>query len=149
MAALLIIAHAPLATALRAVGGHAFPEVSLEAIDVGPGDDPDVVAARAGEAVDRLAPQEVLVLTDVFGASPCNGAQRLARADGPGVKVLAGVSVPMLWRALCYAREPLDDLVHRALEGGRQGAMLVTVTPPQNQALTAVSHDQDQARHQQ
>ena len=44
---------------------------------------------------------EALILTDVFGATPCNVAQRLA--DGVQVKVVAGVNVPMLWRSLCYS----------------------------------------------
>ena len=66
----------------------------------------------------RLAARP-LILTDVFGATPCNVAQRLA--DGVQVKVVAGVNVPMLWRTLCYADEPLDALVARALAGAHAG----------------------------
>ena len=62
---------------------------------------------------------EALILTDVFGATPCNVAQRLA--DGVQVKVVAGVNVPMLWRSLCYADESLDALVARAVAGRDAG----------------------------
>ena len=67
-----------------------------------------------GEA-HEAARGEALILTDVFGATPCNTVQRLA--DGQHVKVITGVNVPMLWRALNYASEPLDTLVTRALAG--------------------------------
>jgi PTS system mannose-specific IIA component len=59
--------------------------------------------------------------------------------------------VPMLWRTLCYGtNEPLDALVVRAVAGAAQGAMPVTASPPQNQALRATSTSDDQAgRHDQ
>ncbi|WP_157271130.1 PTS sugar transporter subunit IIA [Azohydromonas aeria] len=123
MAGLLLIAHAPLASALQAVAAHAFPDcgAALQALDVGPDTSPDDAEARARVLLQRLEAQEVLVLTDVFGATPCNVAQRLA--DAPGVRVVAGVNVPMLWRTLCYAAEPLDALVARALAGAAQGVL--------------------------
>ena len=55
----------------------------------------------------RIGTREALILTDVFGATPCNVAQRLA--DGVHIKVVTGVNVPMLWRSLCYADESLDS----------------------------------------
>ena len=61
----------------------------------------------------------------------CNVAQRLA--DGQTVKVVTGVNVPMLWRALNYAHEPLDTLVARAVSGAMQGVMQVATARPQNQ----------------
>jgi PTS system ascorbate-specific IIA component len=90
------------------------------------------------------------VLTDVFGATPCNAVQALA---GPQVRVLAGVNVPMLWRTLCYADEPLDALVARALSGAGQGVMQVSPTRPQNQHPDALGRgtrsDQVDHHHQQ
>ena len=62
---------------------------------------------------------QVLVLADVFGATPCNVAQRLV--DGVRSRLVAGVNVPMLLRALCYRNEPLDALVQRAVTGGTAG----------------------------
>ena len=75
----------------------------------------------------------MLIFTDVFGATPCNIAQRLA--DGVRVKVVTGVNVPMLWRTLCYADESLDAVVARAVAGATQGVMQVATSRPQNQTL--------------
>lgn len=149
MAAFLVIAHAPLASALVAVAGHVYAErcAGLSAIDVAPGDSPEQVEAAARAALDALAADEVLILTDVFGATPCNVAQRLA--DGRHARVVTGVNVPMLWRSLCYAGEPLDVLVTRAVAGGSAGVMPITVNRPQNQTQTPPSHDQNASRHQQ
>jgi PTS system ascorbate-specific IIA component len=96
--------------------------------------------------LEQMAAPEVLILTDVFGATPCNVAQRLA--DGVQVKVVAGVNVPMLWRTLCYTDESLDSLVARALAGATQGVMQVATTRPQLQRVRSLGHaegdDQDQ-----
>ena len=86
MAGLLLIAHAPLATSLREVVAHVFPnELGIEAVDVAPDAKPDVVEASARAALSATGEKEVLVLTDVFGATPCNVAMRLA--DGAQVRV--------------------------------------------------------------
>ena len=150
MAGLLVIAHAPLASALRTVAQHVYPDcaASLLALDVTPDMSPEAAHSRALGLLERLQAQEVLILTDVFGATPCNVAQRLA--DGTRVKVVTGISVPMLWRALCYAGESLDSLVGRALAGAAQGAMQVSPAPRQNQARNpADRHANDDVQDQQ
>jgi PTS system mannose-specific IIA component len=149
VAAVLLIAHAPLASALLSVAGHCYAEKGhlFEAIDVDPGMSADAVEALARAALARLGAPEVLVLTDVFGATPCNAAQRLS--DGASVRVVAGVNVPMLWRSLCYLGEPLEALVARAVSGASQGVMQVAQTRPQNQVLTPPSNDPNHSRHQQ
>jgi PTS system mannose-specific IIA component len=118
VAAVLLIAHAPLASALLSVAGHCYEEKGhlFEAIDVEPTMSAETVEGLARAALSRLNAPEVLVLTDVFGATPCNVAQRLS--DGVSVRVVAGVNVPMLWRSLCYLGEPLEALVARAAEPG-------------------------------
>ena len=149
MAAVLLIAHAPLASALLSVAGHCYGEKGhlFEAIDVEPTMSADAVEALAREALVRLNAPEVLVLTDVFGATPCNVAQRLS--DGVNVRVVAGVNVPMLWRSLCYLGEPLEALVARAVSGASQGVMQVAQTRPQNQIQSPITNDPNHARHQQ
>jgi PTS system ascorbate-specific IIA component len=74
-------------------------------------------------------------------------AQRLA--NGAGIKVVTGVSVPMLWRSLCYSGESLDSLVVRALAGGTQGAMQVSPSRPQNQARNRSDADEKNHRYDQ
>jgi PTS system ascorbate-specific IIA component len=149
VAAVLLIAHAPLASALHAVAGHCFAEKGhlFEAIDVDPSMPADAVEALARAAIARLLEPEVLILTDVFGATPCNVAQRLS--DGVATRVVAGVNVPMLWRSLCYLAEPLDALVARAVAGATQGVMQVAHTRPQNQTQHPSSNDPNISRHQQ
>ena len=149
MAGLLLIAHAPLATALRAVAEHVLPDrlTSLSAIDVTPDMSLEAAQAVAERAIEQLRQPEVLILTDVFGATPCNAAQRLA--DGVRVRVVAGVNVPMLWRALSYAAEPLDALVERALGGGLQGLIQVGSGRPQHQARSASEFDAEGRRQDQ
>ena len=149
MAAVLLIAHAPLASALLSVAGHCYAEKGhlFEAIDVEPTMSAEAVESLARAALERLGSREVLVLTDVFGATPCNVAQRLS--DGVNVRVVAGVNVPMLWRSLCYLGEPLDALVARAVSGASQGVMQVAQTRPQNQVQSPLSNDPNHSRHQQ
>ena len=149
MPSLLIIAHAPLASALRAVAQHVYPDcaAALAVLDV-PADMPvDEVEVRAVALLAAMGAAEVLILTDVFGATPCNVAQRLA--DGLRIRVVTGVNVPMLWRSLCYAGESLDALVARALAGGIQGAMQVSPSRPQNQARTPADLDAKDHRQNQ
>ena len=143
MAQLLIVAHAPLASSLLEVARHAFPDcaATLRALDVSQQDGPDDVERKVRPL---LGSGETLILTDVFGATPCNGALRAA--ESPRARVVAGVNVPMLWRALCYAGEPLDALVGRAVGGGSQGVMQVAAVRPQNQANQP--HCDDQVQHQ-
>ena len=149
MAAVLLIAHAPLASALLSVAGHCYAEKGhlFEAIDVESTMSAETVEVLARAALGRLNAPEVLVLTDVFGATPCNVAQRLS--DGVSIRVVAGVNVPMLWRSLCYLGEPLDALVARAVSGASQGVMQVAQTRPQNQTLSPITNDSNNARHQQ
>ena len=152
MPGLLIIAHAPLASALKLAARHTFAELAeaVEALDVTNQLTLEEVEAQARVMLDRVINRdprhEAMVLTDVFGATPCNVIQRLA--DGQHVKVVTGVNVPMLWRALNYAHEPLDLLITRALAGGTQGVMQIASNRPQNQAQH-LTNDQDHRHHQQ
>jgi PTS system ascorbate-specific IIA component len=85
------------------------------------------------------------MLTDIFGATPCNVAMKLM--DGVNCKLIAGVNLPMLMRAMTYRHETLDMLVSRASAGGIQGVMPVAVTAPQTQTLK--TYDKNKHDHQQ
>lgn len=144
---IFIIAHAPLASALRQCVLHVFPDgaAGLEAFDVQPNMPPEETLAAVTRALALLNVPQVLVLTDVFGATPCNVAQKLI--DGSNSKLIAGVNLPMLLRTVTYRHESLDALVARALAGGAQGVMPVATTAPQNQLRK--KNDQDHHNHQQ
>jgi mannose PTS system EIIA component len=147
MNGIFIIAHAPLASALRQCVLHVFPDnpSGVVALDVQPNMPPDETLAQARIMLEQLRTPQVLVLADVFGATPCNVAQKLV--DGVRAKLIAGVNLPMLLRTVSYRHEPLDMLVSRALIGATQGVMQVAITAPQNQ--TRKTHDQDYIDHQQ
>ena len=152
MNAILLIAHAPLANALRQCALHVFPdcEATVAAIDVQPNLSPDETLATARIALEQLGGlaqvKGVLVLTDIFGATPSNVAQKLV--DGVRSKLITGVNLPMLLRSVSYRHEPLEALVSRAVIGGTQGVMQVAVTAPQNQPRRN-TNDQDNHDHQQ
>ena len=102
-----------------------FPTASTRwsAIDVQPNVSPEETLARrahrAGAAGAAAALAGVLVLTDIFGATPCNVAQKLV--DGVHSRLITGVNLPMLLRAVSYRHEPLEALVSRAVIGGTAG----------------------------
>ena len=149
MPGLMIIAHAPLASALKLVAEHTYPDCgrTLEALDVPPDMPIEEVELLARAMLTRIRTPEALIFTDVFGATPCNVAQMLS--DGVQVRVIAGVNVPMLWRSLCYSADTLDSVVARAMAGASQGVMQVATTRPQNQSLKPGSNDQNKYQHQQ
>lgn len=151
MNAILIICHAPLAHALRQCALHVFPDcgASVTAIDVQPNLPPEETLATArialAQAADAPQVQGVLVMTDIFGATPSNVAQKLV--DGVSSRLVTGVNLPMLLRSVSYRHEPLDALVARAVTGGTQGVMQVALTAPQNQSRPR--HDPNHHDHQQ
>ena len=146
---ILLIAHAPLAHALRECALHVFPDCgdSVLALDVPPSERPEDSLARARALLAQAGENTTLVLTDVFGATPCNVAQRLV--EGVRSRVVSGVNLPMLLRAVSYRSEPLDSVVTRAVVGGTQGVMQVAISAPQNQYRRNTTHDQDPRHHQQ
>jgi mannose PTS system EIIA component len=126
---IFIIAHAPLASALRQCVAHVFPERmdDVLAFDV----PPDVPAQESLAEARQMAAVEfgglpVLLLTDVMGATPCNVARQLL--GGMQARLVAGVNLPMLLRAVTYQNEPIDELTARAVSGGSQGVMQVAAS---------------------
>ena len=63
----------------------------------------------------------VLVLTDIYGATPSNLAMKLL--EPRRVEGIAGVNLPMLLRAIAYRDKDMETLVTRALAGGRDGVL--------------------------
>lgn len=149
MARLLVIAHAPLASTLQAVAAHLFPEAAaaMAVVDVKPDQSAELVEAQATALLDGFGDAEVLVLTDVFGATPSNVARKLG--ERAATRVLVGVNVPMLWRALGHLDDPLEKVASLAFAGASQGLMQLASSRPQNQAMKPAHHDPDYHHHQQ
>ena len=78
------------------------------------------ITQRATQFIQQLDQgQGVLVLTDVYGATPDNIARSLIAGDK--VSVLAGLNLPMLLRVFNYPTETLPNLFVKAIEGGTRG----------------------------
>jgi len=126
MIGILLLTHAPLGNAFIKAATHVFrarPE-RMEAIDVSADQDTAEVYRLAKEAIARLDDGSgVLVITDVMGGTPSNCTLRLGEAGH--VEVIAGISLPMLLRALTYRNDTLDVVVEMALAGGQSGAVKV------------------------
>jgi PTS system mannose-specific IIA component len=126
MVGILLMTHAPLGQAFVAACAHVFrgPTERLEAIDVTADQDLGEVQALAQEAIRRLDDGSgVLVMTDVKGGTPANCCNKLH--DAGRVEVIAGISLPMLLRAITYRRDTLDVVVEMALAGAQSGAVRV------------------------
>ncbi|MET0321373.1 MAG: PTS fructose transporter subunit IIA [Duganella sp.] len=126
MVGILLMTHAPLGQAFIAACAHVFrgPTERLEAIDVIADQDLVEVQQLAAQAIKRLDDGDgVLIMTDVKGGTPSNCCDRLA--DAGRVEVIAGISLPMLLRAITYRRDTLDVVVEMALAGAQSGAVRV------------------------
>jgi len=126
MVGILLMTHAPLGQAFIAAVAHVFrgPTERFEAIDVTADQDTNEIHALAKSAIERLDEGDgVLVITDIKGGTPSNCCNTLAN---PGrVEVIAGISLPMLLRALTYRNDTLDVVMEMALAGGQSGAVRI------------------------
>ena len=126
----LIISHESL--------GQAMLEISMKNLETCPMDiqvlgvpldeDPDQLAVQAQSMLDTLDSGDgVLILTDLCGATPANIACRLASAapQHQQIMVVAGLNLPMLMRVFNYPELRLIDCAERAVDGGRQGVLLM------------------------
>lgn len=125
---IVVIAHAPLATALRLGALHVFAdrESDVVAVDVLADASPEQSLNQARTAARVFGDQPLLVLTDLMGATPSRIAGALA--ENHHALVLAGASLPMLLRAMTYQHEPLAEMAERARTGAIQGVVTVVDT---------------------
>ncbi|MFZ6693746.1 PTS sugar transporter subunit IIA [Undibacterium sp. SXout20W] len=126
MVGILLMTHAPLGSAFIQAASHVFrgmPE-RLEAIDVIADQNTEEVNQLARAAVERLNDGSgVLVMTDIMGGTPSNCCRHLGEPDQ--VAIIAGISLPMLLRAITYRSDVLDVVVEMALAGGQNGALRI------------------------
>jgi PTS system ascorbate-specific IIA component len=86
--------------------------------------DLDAALPQASAALRRADGGDgVLILTDLYGASPSNLGARLAQLGTP-VRRVAGLNLPMLLRVCNYADQPLDQIALTAVGGGKTGVVL-------------------------
>jgi len=124
MIGVLVVTHGSIGEALvtsaSQILGNMPPQVAT--LSVWRQDDPDDLVLRARELIDTLdAGDGVLVLTDIFGATPGNVVSRLLQ-DGR-IEGVSGASLPMLLRVLTRRNGSLADAVKRAVSGGADGVV--------------------------
>jgi mannose PTS system EIIA component len=127
MVGILIMSHGAFGESLIHSASHVLGKrpLFLRQLGVTVHDDPGAILP-VGEDLIRFLDQGqgVLVLSDIYGATPSNIATRLLR---PGkVEGVAGVNLPMLIRALTYRDEPLESMLEKALSGAIEGVMRMT-----------------------
>ena len=121
----LLITHEGIGNALVAVATQLMPALPLrvETLEVSFAADPEALLPEASAALRRVdGGHGVLVLTDLYGATPSNLSARLARLGTP-VRRVSGLSLPMLLRVMNYAELDLDELPAVAAAGARNGVV--------------------------
>lgn len=135
MISVMIVAHQPLATALLGCCRHVYRHLPVQAaaLDIIPDEDPEQALAAARQLASRINDGSgLVVLTDLFGATPSRIAVQMAEAGR--VSVFYGVNLPMLLKVFNYrARLPLQELEALVLRDATQGIGLVEVDPPGRQ----------------
>ncbi len=122
---ILLITHEGVATALLAVATRLMRKLPLttEAFELPFDGDVDALLPQASAAMRRVdGGQGVLVLTDLYGATPSNLAAKLARLGTP-VRRVSALNLPMLLRVMNYPDLELDDLPAVAAAGARNGVI--------------------------
>lgn len=124
MIGILLVTHGTLGESLVQCVSHVLNKrpPQLAQLGVSGQDDPLDLLPTAQRMLDWVdSGQGVLVLTDIFGATPSNIASKLLK---PGyVEGIAGVNLPMLLRSLTYRERDMKLLIQRAISGGCDGVM--------------------------
>ncbi len=123
---ILLVTHPGVGTALLDVATRLLRQLPLktEAFEVPFDADLDALLPLASAALRRVDGGDgVLILTDLYGASPANLAGQLARLGTP-VRRVSALSLPMLLRVMNYAEQGLDQLPATAAAGTRNGAIV-------------------------
>jgi PTS system ascorbate-specific IIA component len=118
---ILLVTHNGLGDCLADCVKHVFGEIpkNLKVLSVLAADDPQHKLLEGEELLKELdSGSGVLILVDVFGATPSNIGRQLCHAER--VEGVAGVNLPMLLRVVCSNNKNLLELANLAVEGGRE-----------------------------
>jgi PTS system ascorbate-specific IIA component len=127
MIGILIVAHGALGESLIQCATHVMGSrpVLLEQFGIDMHDDPATLLPVMQKVVRDLDEGDgVLILSDIYGATPCNIVSKLVKQNS--VEGIAGVNLPMLVRALTYRNGDLTKLAEKALSGGQEGVINFT-----------------------
>lgn len=124
---IIIISHNQVGNSLKSAAEGIFnaPLQQTELIDVPNNADTEKLFDQLINLCDQQKQgSEILVLTDLFGATPCNLATRLRNSyTQHPIRVVAGLNLSMLLRIMNYRELPLDKLAEKALSGAQEGVV--------------------------
>lgn len=130
MTGLIIATHGDLAaSALEAAELLVGDQEQVETIGFRPGDSLELLLERFTQAIKRLEEcEEILVLTDIKGGSPCNAAT-VMKAKNPKLRVVAGLSIPLLAQFFESKAngETLADSIDELIEIGKFSIREITL----------------------
>ena len=128
MIGLFLITHSSFGESLIQCACHVLNQrpPQIAQLGVAAQDDPLDALPLAREMLALVDKGEgVLILTDIFGATPANIALKLLE---PGrIEGVAGVNLPMLLRALTYREKGMETLLAKVVGGGRDGILNMSV----------------------
>ena len=128
---ILLISHPGIASNLLETARKLFADAPLQAqvIEVPFDSSVDQALQLAGGCLRELNQgQGVLILTDLYGSTPANICNCLL--EEPGFKLVSGLNLPMLIRALNYPDLDLTALAEKAASGGRDGILICDCKQP-------------------
>lgn len=133
MIGLLIITHETIGEAYQGLTHHFFPNgfpENVRILGVQPNEDQNDIINNAIAALQEFPDNRgVLIMTDIFGATPCNAARRLVRENKSAI--LTGLNAPMMIKAIQYSSqaENLSDFTETVEEAAIRGIFAITSAP--------------------
>jgi PTS system mannose-specific IIA component len=121
VAGILLVTHNGLGDSFVDCVNHVLGKIppNLKVLSVLAGEDPQLKLAEGKALIKQLdAGGGVLILADVFGATPSNIGRQLCHSEH--VLGVAGLNLPMLLRVVCSTEKSLSELAKIAVEGGRE-----------------------------
>jgi PTS system ascorbate-specific IIA component len=136
MVRIAIIAHEPMASALLDVGLHVFPDATdIYPFDIQANCCPDTVSELIFDALYDFEAKKILVLTDLYGATPSNISERVVtklNEKGVAAELICGVNAGMVISAIAYRLHDLPELSEKVIERGKKGIRSL-IAPPAEQ----------------
>ena len=133
MIGLLIITHETIGEAYQGLTHHFFPNgfpENVRILGVQPNEDQNDIINNAIAALQEFPDNRgVLIMTDIFGATPCNAARRLVRENKSAI--LTGLNAPMMIKAIQSSSqaENLSDFTETVKEAAIRGIFAITSAP--------------------
>lgn len=123
--ALLLISHNKVATSLMDIAASIMndPPTNYACVEIPMDAQVDSMAAQIDNNINQLDTSDgILILTDMYGGTPSNIAEKFATNEN--TRMISGMNLPMLIRAMNYRDLPLVELTEKIINGGQQSIRL-------------------------